>query len=85
MKWKFSLAMLERVASEQRVIFEQALSYVKPGGHIVYSTCSVLKRENHEQCEHFLKTYPLEKKEQFESFPETGKMDGFFAVTFQRK
>lgn len=85
MKWKFSEEMLRRLVSEQRVIFKQALSYVKPGGHIVYATCSVLKEENSEQQAHFLQTYPIElASSPFQSFPEAGKMDGFFAVTFRK-
>ncbi len=86
MKWKFSREMLERIVSSQRVIFEQALSYVKPGGHIVYATCSILKKENDMQVEHFLKHYPLELVgEPFASLPATGKMDGFFAAKFKKK
>ena len=86
MKWKFSDEMLERIVSEQRVIFEQALSYVKPCGHIVYATCSILRQENHEQVEHFLKTYPIEQVGPcFESIPEPEKKDGFFACVFRKK
>lgn len=77
--------MLHRLVSQQRVIFEQALSYLKPSGHIVYVTCSILKQENREQVEHFLKTYPIAQVgEPFETVPESGKRDGFFAVTFRK-
>jgi 16S rRNA (cytosine967-C5)-methyltransferase len=86
MKWKFSKAMLDRLQSEQRVIFEQALSYLKPGGTIVYATCSIHKQENEEQVAHFLKTYSLEQIGScFQSVPEIGKKDGFFAVQFKRR
>lgn len=86
MKWKYTTELLKRLVSEQRVIFERALSYVKPGGHIVYATCSVLAQENGEQLEHFLKTYPLKREgEPYQSRPESGKKDGFFACVFQLK
>ncbi len=85
MKWKFTTEMVDRIVSTQRVIFEQALSYVKPGGHIVYATCSILKKENDMQVEHFLKHYPIELvREPFSSLPEPGKMDGFFGATFKK-
>lgn len=84
MKWKYNNAMLERLIGEQRTIFEKALSYVKPGGHIVFGTCSLLKEENQDQVEHFLKTYPHLRTvgEPFQSLPALGKMDGFFGQTF---
>lgn len=84
MKWKFSEEMLNRLVGQQRTIFEQALSYVKPGGKIVYGTCSILKQENQNQIEHFLRTYPLEPYgEVFQSFPQREKMDGLFGACFQ--
>lgn len=86
MKGKFSVEMLSRLVSEQRVIFEKALSYVKPGGKIIYATCSLLARENEEQVAHFAKTYNLElNDEPFISLPTFGGMDGFFAQTFSKK
>jgi 16S rRNA (cytosine967-C5)-methyltransferase len=86
MKIKFNLEMLNRLVSEQRVIFEKALSFCKPGGHIVYATCSLLKAENEDQIKHFLKTYPVELVEEpFVSLPTLGGMDGFFAATLRKK
>ena len=85
MKWKFSLEMLQRLASEQRVIFEQALSYLHPEGRIIYATCSILKKENQDQVEHFLKIYPLQVDgDIFQSFPKQGEKDVFFAIRFKK-
>lgn len=85
MKWKFDQALLKRLLSEQRVIFEQALSYCKPQGHIVYATCSLLRQENQEQIIHFCKVYQLEQVgEEFQSIPAEGGMDGFFAVILRK-
>lgn len=86
MKWKFSDAMVLRLVSQQRVIFEQALSYMRPEGRIVFATCSILKNENQNQVEHFLKTYDLELEgEMFQSVPKFGSKDGFFAAVFRRR
>jgi 16S rRNA C967 or C1407 C5-methylase (RsmB/RsmF family) len=85
MKWKFDLEMLKRLQGEQRTIFEKALSYMKPGGHIVYATCSLLQEENEKQIEHFLKTYQLEiVGNVFKSVPKEGHMDVFFAAVLKR-
>lgn len=84
MKWNFSEGTLERLMGQQRMIFEKALSYLRPDGHIVYATCSILNEENQEQLEHFIKIYNLEKVgDIFQSLPSNGGMDGFFGVTLQ--
>lgn len=86
MKWKFDLALLKRLASQQRVIFEKALSFLKADGRIVYGTCSILKEENEEQLEHFIQTYQLELvHEPFKCLPEMNGMDGFFGAVLQRR
>lgn len=85
MKWKFDAEVLTRLLGQQRTIFEKALSFLKPGGQIVYATCSVLKEENQNQIEHFIKTYGLELvKEPFESFPIINGMDGFFGAVMRK-
>jgi 16S rRNA (cytosine(967)-C(5))-methyltransferase len=82
-KWKFNLDTLKRLSGLQRQIFEKALSFVKPGGTIVYATCSILQEENENQIAHFLKTYPLKlKNDPFQTIPSAGGMDGFFAAVF---
>lgn len=86
MKWKFSEEMLTRLVGQQRTIFEKALSYMKPEGHIVYATCSILNEENQQQIDHFVKTYDLEiVGETFQSIPHEGRMDGFFATVLRKR
>lgn len=84
MKWKFCEEDLNRLIVTQRAIFEEALKDVKPGGHIVYATCSVLPQENEQQAAYFLERFPLEQKGiPFSSFPTKGGMDGFFGIVFK--
>lgn len=86
MKWKFEEQMLDRLIAEQRQIFEEAIAFLKPGGHIVYATCSILPQENQQQADYFLERYPLEiVGESFSTFPRPGAMDGFFGVVFKKK
>ncbi len=86
MKWKFDDQMVERLVQQQRQIFEEALAYLKPGGHIVYTTCSVLPQENQRQAEYFIDKFCLEQSgEPFTSFPQSGEMDGFFGIVFKKK
>lgn len=85
MKWKYDAEMIDRLVGQQRSIFEKALSFMRPDGHIVYATCSVLKAENEQQVDHFLQTYNLQiEGEPFQSFPTQGGMDGFFGVVLKR-
>ncbi|MFQ5729654.1 MAG: RsmB/NOP family class I SAM-dependent RNA methyltransferase [Waddliaceae bacterium] len=86
MKWRFTEETLPRLIGQQRMIFEKALRYVRPGGRIVYGTCSLLQPENQDQVEHFLRTYPLEIEGPFlQSLPKKGSMDGFFGAVLRTK
>lgn len=83
MKWKGSEEMMTRLIQEQREIFGQALSYVRPGGKIVYATCSLFKRENEQQVEYFLNTFPVElTAAPLSIYPKTDGPDGFFGALF---
>lgn len=86
MKYGFTPENLMRVRGEQRMIFEKALSTLKPGGFIVYATCSILPEENEQQLAHLLATYPLTlAPSQVHTLPTKGGMDGFFAVVLQKQ
>jgi 16S rRNA (cytosine(967)-C(5))-methyltransferase len=84
MKWKFDPEMVKRLTLLQREIFKEALAFLKPGGHIVYATCSVLPQENEEQVALFLNEFPLKLVDTpLQTFPQTGSMDGFFGAVFR--
>lgn len=48
-KWRLSAEALQRRLAEQREILDQAVGFLKPGGAIVYITCSLLRAENEDQ------------------------------------
>lgn len=55
LKWRFSQKDLDEVKAAQASILESASRLVKLGGRLIYATCSVLKEENEQQLEEFLK------------------------------
>jgi len=59
-RWRVKEADMLRLAKTQKEILDRAVSIVKPGGHIVYSTCSLTREENEEVISAFLKGRPGE-------------------------
>jgi 16S rRNA (cytosine967-C5)-methyltransferase len=53
-KWRLKPANLAQRQGEQRAILEAAAPMIKPGGLLVYATCSVLPEENGDQVVSFL-------------------------------
>ena len=49
--------LLDKVVKSQRALLDRALTVLKPGGTLVYSTCSVLPEENDEQVRAALKRH----------------------------
>jgi 16S rRNA (cytosine967-C5)-methyltransferase len=53
-KWRLTGKQLAQRIKEQRQVLDQAVELVRPGGRIVYVTCSVLPEENADQVRSFL-------------------------------
>ena len=93
------LGQTERLPELQRAILTQQASYVKPGGVLIYSTCTVLRRENEAVAEQFLKDNPdfsaetvhypaqsgIEDAAMTTLLPCDHGTDGFFICKFRRK
>ena len=93
-----NLAEMEGLPALQLEILRNQAAYVKPGGVLMYSTCTVLRRENEEVAEAFLKEnddFYREALDLPEVFPknETGMLtlipgeydtDGFFICRMRR-
>ena len=57
-KWRLTEKQLETRMGEQDAVLEEASRYVKPGGRIVWVTCSFLMEENEDRLAAFLETHP---------------------------
>ena len=58
LKWRQSPQAIEELAVKQRAILAAAATLLKPGGRLVYATCSVLEQENRKVVEAFLADHP---------------------------
>ena len=90
MRAKFCESDLLELLEVQAEILKIAQNLVKPGGRLVYSTCSILKEEDEDQIEKFLKKFNNFKLQKVELKNYTGDFlrltpfrnntDGFFAA-----
>jgi 16S rRNA (cytosine967-C5)-methyltransferase len=53
-KWRVTPSALEKRLQDQAMILRAACQYVRPGGRLVYVTCSFLMEENEDQVASFL-------------------------------
>lgn len=71
---------------KQLAILSTSSKYVKNGGVLVYSTCTINPDENHRVILEFLKKNPLfEKEESVQLLPNVNDTDGFYICKMRRK
>jgi 16S rRNA (cytosine967-C5)-methyltransferase len=93
LKRRTSQRELEEVTKQQHQIADSAARLVKPGGRLVYATCSILRQENEDQVDRFLATHPEfsaqpvslptakdETAPYLRLFPHQHETDGFFGA-----
>lgn len=84
-KYRMTLEAEQELVKLQQEILDVVASYVKPGGTLVYSTCTIHRAENEENVAWFLAKHPeyhVEKMKQI--FPEETLGDGFFLAKLIR-
>lgn len=85
-RWRLQAPDIEKIAVTQRKILENALPCLKPGGRIVYSTCSIEPEENLRQVEAFVAAHPeCQIESTREVLPFKDGTDGAFAARISRK
>ncbi len=84
-KWLLTEEMLAELIQKQRTILEENLSFLKPGGTLVYATCSVLSDEGEAQMEWFTGHHPeFQVEEILRTRPDQDGCDGFFAARLRK-
>ena len=100
-KYRVTPESVEEIVRTQRQLLDAVAPYVKKGGTLVYSTCSVLKEENVRQAEDFLarhpefelaklpETIPAEFRQHedvgLQLLPSRDGVEGFYICRFKRR
>ena len=87
-KWKLQPEFIENIKQTQQEILQQYSKMVKPGGQLVYATCSILPSENQAQVDKFLTsefgkdfTFVKDKK----VLSHLSGYDGFYMALLEKK
>lgn len=86
-KWKMSPEFINRLNGIQADILQRYPKMVKPGGKMVYATCSVLPSENENQVTKFLASEAGSEWELMSTktyYPQVDGYDGFFVSTLAK-
>jgi 16S rRNA (cytosine967-C5)-methyltransferase len=83
-KWKLQPDHLERLNDVQYEIIHSYSRMVKPGGTMVYATCSILPQENRGQIDSFLMNNEKFKLIEDQSVDPAEFNDGFYMAKLQR-
>ncbi len=85
-RWRLEEAEFARLAALQGCILEQAAATVKPGGRLVYSTCSIDREEDRAVVDAFLARYPeFRLEEDYLALPHREQADGAYAACLRRQ
>ena len=101
LKLRVTEESVKELTELQERLLDTVSAYVKPGGTLVYSTCSILKDENERQAERFLEKHPefekaslpLSVPEKYRSMYSLGLqllehrdgLEGFYLIRMRRK
>ena len=97
-RWRISLQDIQRLALQQTEILEQAARVVRPGGRLVYSTCSVETEENEDVVKVFIENHAEFRQLHLQNlptvnvasgalrtWPQQHGTDGFFVAVFEKR
>ena len=101
LKWRQGEESIAELTAKQTAILDAAATLVRPGGRLVYATCSLLTAENEAIVDSFLARHPdfallpvstvLERQgvafagDMLRLLPHRHDTDGFFAAVLERK
>ena len=87
-KWQRNEEHIKEITKLQLKILTTCSKYLKNGGKLVYSTCSILKEENQNIIEQFLKENKnfefADKNNKFFEINTNEKQDGFFICKLKK-
>lgn len=86
-KWKLTPDFINNLRTTQRDILSSYSAMTKPGGLMVYATCSIMPSENEQQVQHFLQSeagagFKLLRERHI--LPQDEGFDGFYMALLER-
>ncbi|MFZ9938350.1 MAG: hypothetical protein ACO3JG_15030, partial [Luteolibacter sp.] len=84
LKWRLTPAKLDAVRALQKQILCEHAAMLKPGGRLVYATCSILPSENRAAAEALLATGNFILISEHPVSPAAAGFDGFHAVVMEK-
>ena len=85
-RWRMQPSEFERLSQLQATILEQACVAVRPGGRLVYSTCSIDSREDRCVVDDFLARHPeFSLVRDYLALPHREQADGAYAALLLRQ
>ncbi len=70
-KYRVTEASLKEITGLQREIITNVIEYIKPGGILMYSTCTMNPGENERMVDWICETFPMERVSMAEELPES--------------
>ncbi|MBX2969724.1 MAG: methyltransferase domain-containing protein [Cyclobacteriaceae bacterium] len=83
-RWKLKPEYITKIRNTQQAILNDYALMVKPGGKLVYSTCSILLSENENQVKQFLDKHPVFQLEEELTIKPSMLTDGFYMARIKR-
>lgn len=78
-KWKVDFAFIDRMRNLQKEILSNYASMLRPGGKLIYATCSILPSENSKQVSYFCSEHThFQLEEEKIISPALSGYDGFY-------
>jgi 16S rRNA (cytosine967-C5)-methyltransferase len=85
LKWRLKPAALERVRGIQKELLTTYTAMLKPGGRLVYATCSILPSENRAAVDHLLAQGGFTLVDERPVSPAQTGFDGFYAAALVKQ
>ena len=87
-KWKLQSEFIDEIKKTQQEVLQNYSKMVKPGGKMVYATCSILPSENRQQVDLFLtseagKSFTFVKDSNI--YAHLSGFDGFYMALLEKK
>ncbi len=84
-KWLRRFEDIASFAASQRRILDALWQVLKPGGKLLYATCSVFPAENRQQIEQFLQRQPDASRRHEEQLLPNAEHDGFYYCLLEKR